>query len=121
MFTILNRKAAGPDKCPRCSRLNVDFVDMGEGVLGCFDCGSVFLRKAERVRSRFSVVKPEVTIVEAIEAGRQVAKDIFSEVPEIPTKVFKGVAVPPVVFTCDICGKVCKNKIGLSGHSKSHR
>ncbi len=57
MFTILNRKAAGSDKCPRCSRLNVDFVDMGEGVLGCFDCGSVFLKKSERVRSKFQEKK----------------------------------------------------------------
>lgn len=24
-------------------------------------------------------------------------------------------------FVCDVCGKVCKNRIGLSGHKRSHK
>lgn len=24
-------------------------------------------------------------------------------------------------FVCDVCGKVCKNSIGLSGHKRSHK
>lgn len=46
--------------------------------------------------------------------------EMVSESPEI-------VAVKEVetkqteVFICTECGKVCKNKIGLSGHMKSHK
>jgi hypothetical protein len=25
------------------------------------------------------------------------------------------------VFTCEICGKVCKSEIGLRGHQKTHK
>ncbi len=70
MFTVLSRRESGSEKCPRCSRVNVDFVDLGEDMLACFDCGSVFLTKKGRVRAR--VIKPEIKIevpVTAMEVG----------------------------------------------------
>lgn len=60
MFTILSRRDSGSDKCPRCSRLNVDFIDLGLGMLGCFDCGTVFVTKVERAKVR---VTPKVKVV----------------------------------------------------------
>ena len=33
-------------------------------------------------------------------------------------------AIPPVIqgeFTCKFCGKVCKNKLGLGAHLRSHK
>ena len=88
---FLNRREAGSDKCPRCSRTGVDFVVVQEGVLGCFDCGCLFLRKSHRVKA---------VLVSVVETAPDV---VVEEVPE---------------FGCAVCGKVCKNKLGLSSHMR---
>uniref|UniRef100_A0A6H1Z754 C2H2-type domain-containing protein n=1 Tax=viral metagenome TaxID=1070528 RepID=A0A6H1Z754_9ZZZZ len=101
-FMILSRKEAGSDKCPKCSRLNVDFVDLGEDMLACFDCGGVFLTKRGRIKAR---VRPSV-----VEFVTTVSSDMVPEVsPEAPG------------FTCGTCGKVMKTKLALSGHLRSHK
>jgi len=28
---------------------------------------------------------------------------------------------PQASFTCDVCGKVCKNLFGITGHKRSHK
>ena len=90
---FLNRRNAGSDKCPRCSRTGVDFVMVQEGVLGCFDCGCLFLRKSHRVKTRVAEAAPDV------------------QAPVVSVEAFE----------CSVCGKVCKNKFGLSSHMRSHK
>jgi len=95
---FLHRKDAGSDKCPRCSRTGVDFVVVQEGVLGCFDCGCLFLRKSHRIKA---------VLVSVVDTAPDVQTPVIvEEVPE---------------FTCDICGKVCKSKLGWSSHMRSHK
>ena len=108
MFTILSRREAGSEKCPRCSRVNVDFMDLGLGMLGCFDCGSVFIRRSERIRSKFSEKKVEIEIPVITSADN---------IMEVPLET----AVPPVGYTCGTCGKGLKTKLALAGHMRSHR
>lgn len=114
-FSVLSRRESGSEKCPRCSRVNVDFVDMGDGLLACFDCGSVFMTKLGRVAVRESAraVHLEVT------AGVDPMAWTTSCVPVDP--VGDVVAVPMDGFECGACGKVLKTKLGLSGHMRSHK
>lgn len=37
-----------------------------------------------------------------------------------PTKGVTPTTEAETGFVCEVCGKVCKNKIGLIGHMKSH-
>jgi hypothetical protein len=105
-FGILGKKDIGSDKCPRCSRTGVDFVIIQEGVLGCFDCGCVFLTKAERVKTRTSASVPKVVVPE-----------IFVE--EIVPVIEGSESKPDLV--CPVCQKVCKNKLGLTSHMRTHQ
>ena len=99
MYGVLSRRNVGRDKCPKCSTLNVDFVDLGNGLLGCFDCGSVFVTKVARVQVR--VMEREAKVVPV------------PEEPEV-AKFLDG-------FTCPTCGKVVKSKLALAGHMRSHK
>ena len=42
---ILNRKDNTGNKCPVCRNSYVDFMDLGDGLLGCLQCGLVFIMK----------------------------------------------------------------------------
>lgn len=129
MFAILNRREAGTERCPRCSRVNVDFMDLGDGVLGCFDCGTVFIRKTRRIeiRKRGGVpgpfmkpplgeikIDPPVTVLEVPIILKETLKVLPLEVP------FET-AAPPVVYTCGTCGKELKTRLALAGHMRSHK
>jgi len=75
-------------------------------MLGCFDCGCVFLTKLARVQAR---VKP----VEA---------PVITEVSPLEVEILgEETAAPPVGFTCDVCEKVLKTKLALAGHMRSHK
>ncbi len=125
MFSLLHRRDSGSDRCPRCSRVNVDFVDLGLGMLGCFDCGSVFVRNDYRIRQKFSEQKGNVVFGNCDSVGvcpaAEAYNKIISDVPEIPKKLFEDTVAPPVVFTCGTCGKELKTKLALSGHMRSHK
>lgn len=116
-FGFLSRRDAGANKCPRCSRVGVDFAVVGEGLLGCFDCGCVFIAKAYRV-------KPTV-VAFPVSGGKAVSPLSVTFTP--PEGVAEDKPVPvadkvadPVIHICPVCAKVLKTKLALSGHMRSH-
>ena len=120
MFRVLSRREnTEGDKCPQCRMVSVDFMDLGNGLLGCYHCGSVFVRKAYRRRGVSIPVGPlpELPVMGVEKAVRE----------SVPVTAM-GVGIPGVEeivkgdpLTCPECGKVCKNKIGLAGHRRSHK
>ena len=87
----------------------MDFVDLGLGMLGCFDCGCVFLTKLARAQAREKPVEVPV---------------VTEEVPMSPVEIGPGEvleSVGSVGFTCDVCEKVLKTKLALAGHMRSHK
>ena len=145
MFTVFSRRNDTADKCPQCRMINVDFLDLGFGLLACFQCGSVFVRKSERKRgSLSSVVGYREQVEKGLQEGGEAENETFPVTPleigipgeEIPHSMLevelvnvakgvheneKGEIVKDSGFPCEICGKVCKNKIGLGGHMRSHK
>ena len=121
-FGFLSRRDAGPNKCPRCSRIGVDFAVVGEGLLGCFDCGCVFIAKAYRVKP---TVVPFPVKVSSVSGGKAVSPlSVTSTPPEgvaedKPEPVADKIA-DPVIHICPVCAKVLKTKLALSGHMRSH-
>lgn len=110
-FGFLSRRDAGANKCPRCSRVGVDFAVVGEGLLGCFDCGCVFIAKAYRV-------KPTV-VAFPVSGGKAVSPLSVTFTPPEGDIVAEKV-VDPVIHICPVCAKVLKTKLALSGHMRSH-
>jgi hypothetical protein len=55
--------------------------------------------------------EPEVAEVKAEETEAVTAT---TEPENVVEEVAEG-------FKCEVCGKVCKNKIGLTGHMRSHK
>ena len=82
---------ARDNACPVCRRIFIDFMDLGDGRFGCYDCGAVFVCKEVR---------------EAARAGKKAQLEMQSV---------------EVLFKCEECGKVCGSKLGLSAHMRVHR
>jgi hypothetical protein len=128
-FGILGKKDIGSDKCPRCSRTGVDFVIIQEGVLGCFDCGCVFLTKAERVKTRTSASVPKVVVPEIFteenvgvaqtEEQLPCKQTVEGATPSIGSSIEVG--SESADWMCPVCQKVCKNKLGLTSHMRTHQ
>ena len=90
MYGIKSRhEGHANEKCPRCLNIFQDFIDIGNGLLGCYKCGCVFVSKD--IRDNEYAHKKERVL------------DINKE------------------RTCPECGKVCRNKFGLTSHLKSHK
>ena len=48
-FSIKNRHSGDAnEKCPRCLTIFVNFMVVDENLLGCLNCGAVFVRKEVR-------------------------------------------------------------------------
>ncbi len=162
-FGILLRRDSGNERCPRCNQINVNLVIVSEGILGCFECGSVFLTKRARVEVREQarlqaksneipkyvpgqtwVVDNSAVLVTSMGVGLPgeeplvgncgsagvcpAAERIEKFVDPFLDDPMRGVKDDSVTatelgmkFSCTVCGKVCKNRIGLSGHMRSHR
>jgi ribosomal protein L37AE/L43A len=118
---VINRKDSGGEKCPRCSRIGVDFIDVGNGVWACFDCGCLFVTKKERVRVR--VASREKIFPEHFESTASVDAVAWSAPVESTPVESTPVEVPaePTGYPCEICGKVLKSKLGLTGHLRTHK
>ena len=79
------------NKCPQCKVIRRNFILVSDGMLGCSDCGCVFI--AKRVREDFKLH--------------------LKEILEAQDQAITG-------FKCEVCGKVCKSKLGLGSHMRSH-
>lgn len=137
MYTIFSRKQETGDKCPQCRMINVDFLDLGFGLLACFQCGAVFVRKSERKRGDFR--KAPVT-APANHLGLS-AEDIQTSVTPMEVGIpgedmlypprlnealgvhenEKGEIVKDNPFICGKCGKAAKSQLGLQSHMRSHK
>lgn len=107
-YSVLMQKESGTNKCPKCCRIGVSFLIVGDGLLGCRECGGVFVRKERRN----DVEKPVVPAIVVSEppGGAEVVTPVEAETnPAVTTPV------------CDICGKECKNALGLASHKKTHK
>jgi hypothetical protein len=108
------RRCEGGDRCPRCSRLNVDFMDLGFGLMGCYDCGLVFVRKSERGRMKegplVSAFRENIPDTETADVGKEDLPNGFVVVEQV---------VDPL--KCLTCGIVAKSKLGLQSHLRKHR
>ena len=47
-FSIVSKHELYNEKCPRCLTIFVNFMVVGENLLGCLNCGSVFVKKDVR-------------------------------------------------------------------------
>lgn len=109
MFSILSRRESGSEKCPKCSRVAVDFVNIQEDILGCFDCGCLFMTKVGRVKVRVLGGKAVVVAVPGVVEAK------------VEDRVSEETVAPPVGYTCGECGKGLKTKLALAGHMRSHK
>jgi hypothetical protein len=107
------RRCEGGDRCPKCSRVNVDFMDLGFGLVGCYECGMVFVRKSERGRMKegplVSAFRENPPVVEVVDVEDRI-EDVEQPIKEV---------IDPL--KCMICGVVAKSKFGLQSHARKHR
>lgn len=57
-----------------------------------------------------------LTQLERIIEVERLIREIGERVEGISEKVFP----PEKIYRCAVCGKICKNALGLSGHMRSH-
>ena len=89
------------EKCPQCRTAFQDFMELSEDLLGCFSCGVAFIPKSTK---------------DSEYAGKKVQLELqLREMSEgdIESDGVKG-------LKCSVCGKVCKNKLGLMAHQRVH-
>ena len=84
------------ERCPRCLMLNRNFLELSDVMLGCLDCGSVFIRKSFRVALDVRGMLES----QMLECGKVV-----------------GEAKPAGHVCCD-CGLECKSAAGLAAHRR---
>lgn len=89
------------EKCPVCKTAFQDFLEFSDDLLGCFSCGATFVPKVAR-SSEFTGKRDQ------IERQLSEMKDVFTDEKD------------PEGIKCTICGKVCKSKLGLMSHQRSH-
>jgi uncharacterized C2H2 Zn-finger protein len=90
-FTVVSRHDLENEKCPRCLTIFVNFMVVGENLLGCLNCGSIFVKK-------------EV---------REFVRDHQKEIMQI-----HKFALPPVGDHACGCGFEAKTKAGLKAHQR---
>lgn len=97
-YGILSRHdAIENEKCPKCLMVFQHFIEVGEGVLGCLKCGSVFVGKV--YRETFTPAR----IVEILKAQKKAAIQPAEERSEF---------IAP-------CGFEAKSKAGKVAHERS--
>jgi hypothetical protein len=67
------------------------------------------------------IVSDQAAIDHLLADGSYVAVDNAPGKAEILAEPEKAAGEGEKGFTCGICGKVCKSRIGLAGHSRSHQ
>jgi hypothetical protein len=97
------------EKCPRCLETYNDFMDiLGDGaVLGCYKCGTLFVSRELRAK----------------EVGGKKEQIMFQRMTKT-VKVEESPAdasFPPGGYVCGECHKICKTRLGLDSHLRSHK
>jgi len=94
------------EKCPQCRSAFQDFMELSEDLLACFSCGVAFVPKALK-DSEWAGKK------ERLERQLLEIKDIDSD---------DGTGLKCTMLNEDgkVCGKICKNKLGLMAHQRKH-
>lgn len=94
---------ARAEKCPKCSTSFADFMEVGDGLWACYQCGTVFVPK--QVRAEELKRKKEQLILQE----RQKKPELGPIVDEAG------------LFKCPECGKGCKSKLGLASHMRKYK
>ena len=102
IYAMVRRGVSTSEKCPQCRRVNVDFMDIG-GVLGCYDCGCVFVPKKDRVKGKPNPVVEQIVESQtgdpgASDGGGDTGGGIFDGPDVVDEKTSPA-------FVCDVCGK----------------
>lgn len=99
------------ERCPKCSEVFSNFIIIDDSLLACYKCGTVFVRKFIRDRE-YIRVKTQLAI-QAKEKEKTVKdEDIVHKRPTI-----EGTDT----WLCKVCGKLCKSKLGLASHMRTHK
>lgn len=94
------------EKCPQCKTAFQDFMELSEDLLACFSCGSAFIPKSLK-DSEWGGKKV------------QLEKQLL-EVTDIESEDGTGMKCTMLDEDGKVCGKVCKSKLGLMAHQRSH-
>jgi len=125
------------DRCPKCSLISQNFQIVGENVLACLECGTLFNRKAFRLELKEGLkdllLAQKAEEVEAAKlaemeaAGYEAPPAQGSDVsnngtadpltPEEP--VSRAPAHMTTIFTCPKCGRQIKGKAGFTSHTRA--
>lgn len=101
------RKAMDGSKCPKCSYIGRNFLILSDVLMGCVDCGCVFVGKGEREEIRKGIVEGQkVKKEEPISKSSTDAKEIIES--------FIG------KLQCGECSFIAKTEYGLSVHKRKH-
>jgi hypothetical protein len=122
------------DKCPVCKLINVNLIDVGDGVLGCRGCGCLFISgpvRGEMPSAMRSFDKPSHEVI-AEEVAKKADKILWharqkekedalqkeeekEETEE--TALMSTTTAEGGPFLCE-CGKPCKTNAGLMAHKR---
>jgi rubrerythrin len=108
----INRKDAGPDRCPKCNVTNTTLGKTASGYLFCLACRTMFISKADVEKLRAKIVSDRDEAIKILKGAKDEAN---KPNPEATEETESG------DYICQVCGKVCKNAFGLAGHLRSHK
>jgi len=94
------------EKCPQCKMAFQDFMELSEDLLACFSCGVAFVPKG---------LKDSEWVGKKAQLERQLL-----EVRDIDSEDGKGLKCTMLDEDGKVCGRICKNKLGLMAHQRKH-
>lgn len=94
------------EKCPECRTAFQDFMELPDDLLACYTCGVKFVPK---------------WLKDSEYAGKkeQLEKQL-AEVVDVESENGIGFKCTMMGEDGKVCGKICKNKLGLMSHQKKH-
>jgi hypothetical protein len=105
---IKSRHDSHGEKCPFCLQIFVNFIDLGDDLLACLKCGSVFVAKEKRQDLRDHQA----------EMIAEQKKESEINFPPGKTHIVENIVVPENLFVCP-CGFEAKSKAGLAAHQRT--
>ena len=92
------------NRCPNCKEMFRDFMIVNDDMLGCMQCGTVFVKKEVRAENTAHYVM----LANAPKVDPK-------EEPEAPEEMKEEPAI------CPECGFEAKSALGLGSHLRTHR